>query len=264
MTSELLAVDKVDDAVSMITLNRPDRRNALTIELMQALCETITRLEAESGERILIIRGSGPAFCSGLDLQEASRPELAEESAGWVARLFETIFCSPLVTIAAAHGSAYAGGAGLLASCDFAIGSEDLKLAFPEVRRGLLPALVAVLLKDRIRSGDARELFLLAEPITAARAQAMGLLQRVVRADQLLEEARSLASSVLKGGPEAVRNTKRLLRKVRSPDFSLQLANALEFHKQSRATGEAAEGFASFLEHREPAWNQKSADGPTS
>ena len=255
MSSEILLVEQLDDATSLLTLNRPERRNALTIELMEAVCGALDKLAAQPHQRVVILRGAGPAFCSGLDLHETSQADVAEHSANRLAHLFETITRSHLITIAAAHGAAYAGGAGLLASCDFAVAADDLKLAFPEVRRGLIPALVAVLLRDRVREGDARELFLTAEPVSAARAQAMGLIHRVVAPEQVLDAARSLATTILKGAPEAVRHTKRLLRELRSTDLSQHLSHALKSHKQARAGHEATEGLAAFLEHREPVWD---------
>jgi len=255
VSTNIVLTEPIDGATTLLTLNRPEKRNALTIELMEAVCETMTRIAAEPGQRVVIIRGAGVGFCSGLDLREASQQEIAEHSANCVARLFNTVTQSPLITIAAAHGAAYAGGAGLLASCDFAIAADDLKLAFPEVRRGLIPALVAALLRDRIREGDARELFLIAEPISAARAQAMGLIHRVVAPELILSEACSLSAMILKGAPEAVRRTKQLLRELRSTELSQSLAHALHAHKTARGSGEATEGFAAFLEHREPAWD---------
>lgn len=255
MANNLVLTEQLDSSTTILTLNRPEKRNALTIELIESLCEVVQAIEIQPKQRIVIIRGTGTAFCSGMDLQEASVPGLAEQSAHGIARLFDTITQSPLIFIAAAHGAAYAGGIGLLASCDFAIGSDDLKLAFPEVRRGLVPALVAALLRDRIREGDAKELFLTAEPITAARAQSMGLIHRVVPTEQVLPEACSMSESVLKGAPDAVRSTKRLLRELRSTDLSQSLAKALHAHKQARSTTEAVEGLAAFLQHREPIWD---------
>jgi methylglutaconyl-CoA hydratase len=254
MDSGVLLTEQIDPATTLLTLNRPARRNALTIELMQSICHELDDLARGPGQRIAILQGAGPAFCSGLDLDEASNPDLTEHSSNWIAHLFETITRSPLITIAAAHGAAYAGGAGLLACCDFSVAAIDLTLAFPEVRRGLLPALVAALLRDRVRTADAHELFLAAEPVTATRAQSMGLIHRVVPASQVLEEARQLASTVLKGAPDAVRQTKRLLRELRATDLSEQLAHALKFHKQARVSDEAQEGLAAFREHRPPVW----------
>lgn len=257
MNSTVLQVEQLDEATSLLTLNRPDRRNALTIELMSAICQAFDDLASQPEQRIVILRGAGAAFCSGLDLNEAAKPELADQNANSVARLFETITCSPLITIAAAHGAAYAGGAGLLASCDFAIASDDLKLAFPEVRRGLVPALVAVLLKDRVHDGDVKELFLVAEPISAARAQTMGLIHWVVPTEKVLNEAQQLAQSILKGAPDAVRQTKKHLQELRATSVAEQFAHALNSHKGARAGAEAREGLAAFLEHRQPVWPKR-------
>lgn len=255
MDSPVLLVDKTDAVTAIITLNRPERRNALTIQLMEVLCAALDDLAADPERRVAIVNGAGPAFCSGLDLNETSDAEVAEHSADWVARTFKTLSHSPLVTIAAAHGAAFAGGAGLLGCCDFVVATEDLRIGFPEVRRGLIPALVAAVLQDRLRDGDLRELFLVAEPITAQQARAMGLVHRVVSNDRLLDEAQSLAATILKGGPEAVRQTKRWLQELRGVEHAQQLSQALKAHKRAREGDEAEEGLAAFLEHREPDWS---------
>ena len=202
----------------------------------------------------MILRGAGPAFCSGLDLDEAAQAELAERSAQCVARTFQTVADLPLVTIAAVHGAAYAGGAGLMACCDFIVAADDLRICFPEVRRGLVPALAAVVLRARLRDGDLRELLLLAEPIDAQRALRMGLVDRVVPGDQLMAAARAIAATILRGGPRAIRQTKRLLVDLDPADREQLFARALEFHKQARLGAEAREGLAAFREHRDPNW----------
>ncbi len=254
MNVPVLLVEQLDEATTLVTLNRPDRRNALTIELLEALCATFEALAGEPRRRIAIIRGAGPAFCAGLDLHEAAQLEVAERSADWVARTFETIATSPLITIAAAHGATYAGGAGLLACCDFAIASDDLRICFPEVRRGLVPALVTAVLTNRVREGELRELFLIGEPISATAARTMGIIHRIVPEDRLLEEACALATRILQGAPDAVRQTKRILRALSPNDLPQMLARSLDFHKQARQSDEAREGLAAFREHRQPTW----------
>lgn len=258
MNDAVLLVEQLDEHATLITLNRPQRRNALTIELLEALCATFDSLAAEPRRRIAILRGAGAAFCAGLDLHEAADLDVAERSAQWVARTFETIAASPLVTIAAAHGAAYAGGGGLLACCDFALAADDLRIGFPEVRRGLVPALVTAVLTNRLRDGDLRELFLLGEPISAEVACAMGLVHRVVPGDRLIDEARSLAAKILQGAPDAVRQTKRILHELRPNDLLQLLARSLESHKQARMSDEAREGLAAFREHRQPDWSNVS------
>lgn len=247
-------VDPLDEAVAVLTLNRPERRNALSIELLQSLCGALESLAREPRRRVVILRGAGPVFCAGLDLQEAANLAVAEESAQWVARTFESLSTSTLVTIAAAQGAAYAGGAGILASCDLVVAAEDLRIAFPEVRRGLVAALAATAMQGRLPASRLRELVLLAEPIDAQRALQMGLVERVVAADHLLAEAQQLAATVLKGAPEAVRETKRLLRTFHPTNPSELFRKALEFHKRARHGQEAQEGLAAFLQRREPRW----------
>jgi methylglutaconyl-CoA hydratase len=253
-TMQELLTERPDGATAILTLNRPERRNALSTALMESLCRELPLLAAEPQRRVIILRGNGPAFCAGLDLREAAEIQHAEQGAEWVARTLQTLAGSPLVTIAAAHGAAYAGGAGLLACCDFVVAADDLRICFPEVRRGLVPALVTALLGDRLAVRDLRELVLLAEPIDAARALAMGLVHRVVSPDRMLAAAQEIARAVLAGAPEAVRQTKRLLRELRSGDPEQRFDKALEFHKESRRSAEAREGLAAFLERRPPRW----------
>ena len=253
MSETFLLIERTRPGVAELVLNRPERRNALTVALMGELVEAIGRLSAAPDCRVLILRGAGPVFCAGLDLREASDPTLAEEGAEAVRRVFEALAGTPLVTIAAAHGVASAGGAGLLAACDFAVASEELRIVFPEVRRGLVPALVATVLRKKIGDADLRELFLLAEPIDAARARSMGLVRRVVPEGKAREEADRLAGLILRGGPRAVRSTKALLAEL-GPDGEGDVRVALEYHIRARVGEESREGLAAFLEKREPHW----------
>jgi methylglutaconyl-CoA hydratase len=250
----VLTIEQLNDATAVLTLNRPERRNALSIELMDSLCTALESFAAQEQFRVLVLRGAGTAFCAGLDLVEAADAELAERSALCVARTFQTLCDFPLIVIAAVHGAAYAGGAGLMACCDFVVAADDLRVCFPEVRRGLVPALAGVALGFRLREGDRRELLLLGEPVDARRAASMGLADRVVPAGQIMAAAEEIAAAVLKGGPEAVAETKRLLR-VLAPDRHHLFARALEFHSHARASAETREGLAAYCEKREPNWS---------
>jgi methylglutaconyl-CoA hydratase len=160
-----------------------------------------------------------------------------------------------LVTIAALHGGVYAGGAGLAAACDVAIGTADLKIGFPEARRGLLPALVCEVLRVKIRAGDLADLFLVGDPIDAVRAREIGLVQRVVPPERLLDEAVAVAAGILAGGPDTIRRTKALLNETYAGHAAGDGDDhAIREHLEGRRSAEADEGLRAFLEKRPPAW----------
>src|SRR3954462_8222542 len=119
MSESVVQIDRADPQVTVLTLNRPDKRNALSIELMEQLTHAVGAAKDDLARRVIIIRGAGPTFCAGLDLKEAAEPLNAHRSATAAAAMFEAIATTPLVTIAAAHGAAMGGGAGLVAACDF-------------------------------------------------------------------------------------------------------------------------------------------------
>lgn len=252
--TELVTFQMLKPGLALATLNRPERRNALCIDLLETLCNQVELLAADKSTRVLILRGAGPVFCSGLDLSEASNPDLVQQSAKCVARVLHLMRTTRLVTIAAAHGGAYAGGAGLMASCDIAIGTTDLKVSFPEAQRGLLPALVCGVLSPKIREGDLRELFLVGNTIDAVRSQQIGLLQRVVDPNELLEEAIKIALGVLAGGPQTIEATKALLNQAYVANDAISVQHMLEVHLGARHSPEAQEGLAAFIEKRRPEW----------
>jgi methylglutaconyl-CoA hydratase len=254
MEFPLIQLEARSNGVALVTLNRPEKRNALNIALMESLCNALDHLATNDANRILILHGAGPVFCAGLDLTEAAQPERTEHSTQLVARLLQTVAETSLITIAAAHGKAVAGGAGLMAACDFAIATDDLRISFPEVLRGLVPALVATPVRGRVPEAKTRELFLLAREIDAHRALQIGLVDRVVAAADLTGAAEELAAALLAAAPNALRMTKQLLRETRclSPVDAARLA--LEFHAKARASDEVREGFAAFAERRTPRW----------
>jgi methylglutaconyl-CoA hydratase len=239
-----------------LTLNRPERRNALSIALMSELIDSMNSLAADGSTRVVIVRGAGPVFCAGLDLAEAQDNSLVQRSADLVAKTLSTLKFSRLVTIAALHGGAYAGGGGVGAACNMAIGTDCCKIGFPEARRGLLPALICDVLKSKVREGDLSELFLVGDPIDAHRAKEIGLLQRVVAEDELLAEAQRMADGILAGGPNTIINTKQLIHHAYQPEFSENPAKGTSIgeHLKARRSEEATEGLRAFLEKRPPSW----------
>lgn len=254
MANSLVQVAEHTPQVRIVTLNRPDKRNALSIPLLAELSKAVEAADRDPAVRAIVLRGAGPAFCAGLDLQEAAQAEKAEESAEWVARTLAALHRSPKVTVAAVHGAAMAGGAGLMTACDLVVAAEGTRIGYPEVRRGLVAALVMSFLIRRVREADARELLILAEPIDARRALEIGLVNRVVAADAVMDEALKLADSAALGGPEAIAHTKQLLDALRPRPVYEDLAHAREAHNAARGSGEAGEGIAAFLEKRPPRW----------
>lgn len=238
-----------------LTLNRPERRNALSIELLADLTNALDRLAEDGTTRVVILCANGSAFSSGMDLAQASDPKLIDQGARAIARTLQLLRSSALITIAAVHGGAYAGGAGLMAACDMAIGSMELQIGFPEARRGLLPALICSILSTKVREGDLRELFLVGNSIDALRAMQIGLLQRVVPFEQLLSTAEEMADGILKGGPKTIIATKRLISQAYVAPEAVSIAHMIELHSQARSSDEANEGLKAFLEKRLPSWS---------
>lgn len=240
--------------VSAVVLQRSEQRNALSIELVGQLCDAIEALATQPEQRVVILRGDGPVFSAGLDLREAMDDALIERSAAGVKRVLALLKNTPLVTIAAVQGGAYAGGAGLMAACDIVVAATGTKIGFPEARRGLLPALISDVLRHRLREGDLRYLLLSGDIVSAEEALRVGLVERVVPPDQLLAEAQRIAELILAGGPETIRRTKQLIQGLYDSPHDANHASMEEVHLSARRSDEAREGLAAFREKREPWW----------
>src|SRR5438874_9879988 len=135
MNGSLITTDQREEGITILTLNRPAKRNALNADLMEACSEAFESLAQDQTQRVVILRGEGPVFCAGLDLEEAFLPDNAERTARLVARVLRAIYQVPQVTIAAGQGAAIAGGAGLMAACDVVVAAQEWRLGFPAVRR---------------------------------------------------------------------------------------------------------------------------------
>ena len=252
----VILVEKQSPQITVVTLNRPERRNSLTIELLNELIAAINVTSDQPNERVLILRGAGAAFCTGLDLKEAADQTKAHATAEMVAKTLVTLAETRLVTIAAVHGAAVAGGAGIMSACDFVVAAQKTKIGYPEVRRGLVAGLVMTFLRRQIGERNTRELVLGGELIEAERAREIGLVNRVVAPDQLMAEAQKFADSVLQGAPSAIAQTKRLIEELWSTSVKEDVDLALKHHMQARESAEAREGIAAFNEKRKPNWSK--------
>ena len=252
----VVLIEKHSPQITVVTLNRPERRNSLTIELLNELVASIKVASDQADERVLILRGAGAAFCTGLDLKEAADRKKAHMTAELVAKALTTLAETRLVTIAAVHGAAVAGGAGIMSACDFVVAAEKTKIGYPEVRRGLVAGLVMTFLRRQIGERNMRELVLGGELIDAERARGIGLVNRVVAPDQLMIEAQKFADSVLQGAPNAIVQTKRLIEELWSTSVKEDVDLALKHHMRARESAEAREGIAAFNERRKPDWTK--------
>ena len=231
----LVLVESNGPEITVVTLNRPDKRNALCIELLEQLLAAVAATERDPKQRILILRGAGPAFCSGLDLTEAADTDRAHRSAELIAQSLLALSETRLVTIASVHGAAVAGGAGLMSACDLAVAATGTRIGYPEPRRGLVAGLVMTFLRRQLRERDAREILLTGELFSAERALEIGLVNRLAAtADAAFAEASTLAQSVLNGGPAAVAATKKLLAELWHRPLKADLDRALSSHMEAR------------------------------
>ena len=251
---------RVEDraGVRTLTLDRPERRNALTPDLMEELIAALGGAEA-AGARVVVLRGAGEAFCAGLDLEvlRASAGKSAEEhrvDAERVSRMFRAVYECELPTIALVHGAAIAGGTGLAMICDFTLAAPDAQFGFTEARIGFVPALVSAYLGLLAGEKAARDLLLTARLFRGEEALRLGLVTEVVPHETMEARAEELVQTLLRNSPESLRATKRLLREQRSEWLEAAVAQALEANAASRQTADFREGIASFLEKRKPVW----------
>ena len=250
-----------DGALAVLTLNRPDKRNAISYELIGELLRALDEIE-QSAAQIMILTGAGKAFCSGMDLDNLrsitvrSEEESRADSAT-MARLFRTLYEFPKVTIAAVNGAAVAGGCGLATLCDFALASSEAKFGYTEVRIGFVPAIVSAFLLRQVGERHARDLLLTGRIIGAEEAFRMGLVNEMVAPEKLLERARDLAASLLSNSPASLLATKRLLTGYAAESLDREITAAVEENARIRRTADFREGVSSFLEKRNPRWTGK-------
>ena len=249
----------VDSGVATITLNRPDKRNAISFALLEELLAALDDVERSSAQ-VVILTGAGKAFCAGLDLDELknllgkTHDENVEDSSR-MGRIFRRIYDFPLPTIAAVNGAAIAGGTGFATMCDFTLAVPEAKFGYTEVRIGFVPAIVSSMLVWQVGHKIARDLLLTARLFDAAEAHRYGLVNEVVSPDRLMPRARELAAQLLENSPSSVRATKRLINGFIAAQLDRQIDEAVRDNARIRTTADFREGITSFLEKRKPRWS---------
>lgn len=245
--------------VRTLTLNRPERRNALTPEMQDELTAALEAAGNDPGIRVLILTGAGDSFCAGLDLivlqsiSDRTASDLAAD-AERIARMFRTLYELPLPTIALVNGHAIAGGTGLATLCDFTFAVPGTKFGYTEARIGFLPALVSAYLTLQIGERRARNLLLSARLFDAAEACTLGLVTALAERDVLQKTGADWAEALLRNSPESLRATKKLLADQNRAWLDQALAHALAAQAESRTTADFREGIIAFLDKRSPRW----------
>jgi methylglutaconyl-CoA hydratase len=250
-----------DAGIATITLNRPEKRNAISYELIEELLTALGEVDGSSS-LVLILTGTGKAFCSGMDLEDLKAQvgrssEQSLKDSEIMASLFRSLYDFPRPTIAAVNGAAIAGGCGLATLCDFTLAVAEAKFGYTEVRIGFVPAIVSTFLLRQIGEKHARDLLLTGRIVEAEEAHRIGLINEIVPAENLIARARELASQLMENSPASLACTKRLLSDHARLELDMQIQSAVRENAAIRATSDFREGVSSFLEKRKPHWSGK-------
>ena len=258
----MLKVEK-KDGIARVTLDRPELRNAFDDALIKLLHEAFVSLGEDKSVRAVILASNGPAFCAGADLNWMKRmakygydENLADARA--LAQMLATLDRMPKPTIARVHGPVFAGGTGLVAACDIAVGTPEAKFCLSEAKLGLSPATISPYVIRAMGEHNARRYFLTAEVFDADEALRIGMLSLLVSPSDIDKAIEDLVNHLLAGGPEAHAKIKDLIRAVagRPVDDAL-LADTAKRIAEIRVSPEGKEGIASFLEKRKASWCSK-------
>ncbi|MGD0729938.1 MAG: enoyl-CoA hydratase-related protein [Terracidiphilus sp.] len=246
------------NGVKTITLNRPEKRNALSPALIEEL--TAALHEAEKCDcGVVILTGAGPAFCSGLDMEHletinASTPLENRRDSENMAHVLRTLYDFPKPIISAVNGPAIAGGMALATIPDFTLAAPEAKFGYTEVRVGFVPAIVASFLIRQVGELRTRELLLSGKILKAQEAMQLGLVTQIVEHDDLMPSAHALAQTLLLNSPQAMQAVKRLLSKHAKRRLDEEIEDAIEVNAQQRSTEDFKEGVQAFREHRRADW----------
>jgi methylglutaconyl-CoA hydratase len=247
-----------DEEIATIALTVPEKRNAISSQMVTDLLGALEQAEHGSA-RVVIITGSGKAFCAGMDLDElqllAKQGQQRHlEDARRITKMFYRLHSFPKPIIAAVNGVAIAGGCGIATLADFTLAVPEAKLGYTEVKLGFMPAVVSVFLRRRIGDKQVRDLLLTGRIVDAAEALRMGLVTEIVPQETLMTRAREIAGLLLAASPTAVARTKKLLLNFDRAAIRAELEVAIEANAEIRSTPDFREGVAAFLEKRRPKW----------
>lgn len=249
-----------DPPAAIITMNRPERCNALNDDLLSGLHAALDFALDDDAVRAVILTGSGDSFCAGSDLHDAlarsgSSHEEKLADAERMARLFRRLRSFEKVTIAAVNGPAMASGCGLATLCDFTLATGQARFGYPEVRFGYVPAMVSVYMRGLVNEKHLRDLLLTGRHLTAEEACEIGLVSKVVPADELMQQCLDIVEQIARNAPGSIQMTKELLETLPGMETERALKAAIEYNARMRNSDERSEGTQAFLEKREPNWD---------
>jgi methylglutaconyl-CoA hydratase len=242
----------VENSVARITLNRPEKRNALNDRLVAELKESLLRADADEGVRVCVVTGAGMDFCSGADLaalQKISESSIVENlaDAEILGELFTLIRRVKVPVVAAVRGRALAGGCGLAMGCDIVLASESARFGYPETKIGFVPAMVAAIVRRNVSEKRAFELLTLGGEIGAAEAVSLGLVNKVFADESFAPEVESYVAGFARVSRSAVMLTKRLLYGIDAMSFDESIASGADTNAIARMTPDCQNGIARFL-----------------
>jgi len=245
---------EIRNGAAWITLNRPRNRNALSAVLVSELYDHLLAANEDPAARSIVVTGTDPAFCAGADLKSPPGASIKGRRSVPYPQVLTTIMESPKPVIAAVNGAAFAGGLGLVGASDIVVAAEEVQFSFSEVRIGVIPAVISVVCMPKLGRHHAMRLFVTGARFTGAEAVEMGFAHRAVPRSQLEAAVNEELDMINRGGPNAVVECKKLVRRV--PQLSIEEA----FEETSAWSGrmfrseEAAEGMAAFREKRDAKW----------
>lgn len=251
------ALYDVTAGVATITLNRPDNKNALSVDLVNAIGDHFEAAQQDAEVRAILFTNVGNTFCAGADLK-ASQPGVTQATARHsFVEILDGIMESPKPVLGKIAGHCTGGGVGFAAAFDISIAADDVIIGFTEVRIGVAPAVISVVCLPKLRRADASELFLNGERIPAARAAEVGLINRAVPRDELDAAVAESLGKVVRGGPNALAASKQLVSKVPQMQRAEAWEWTAELSQSLFQSEEAAEGIGAFRERRDASWVPK-------
>lgn len=237
--------------VARITLNRPEKRNAITAEMMSALREALQHAEDDSTVRVLLIRGAGKDFCAGLDLSEvlqsAEDAPSSLASARRLGHLYIAMRHHPKPIVAAVQGRALGGGAGLATASDLILAAESAQFGYPEVKLGFIPAIVTTMLRRAVHERQAMELAVTGEPVSASRAYTIGLINRVYSDAEFDAAVEGYIAALSETSATAMSLSKTLLYQIDGMSFETSIEAGVQANVQARMTDDFKRGVERFL-----------------